>query len=211
DLITTKTALPSITSTDLVNEYFINPPLKEQKSIANFLDKKVSQIDNIISKTKESIEEYKKYKQYLITEIVTKGIDENIDIKDSGIDWIGDIPEHWDVVKMKNIANLMPKCNKGQLNEDTKVSFLPMENIKDGYFINNESKLENNNSSYVEFENEDILVAKVTPCFENGNLTIAQDLYNGFGFGSSELFVFRCNDKTYNRYLFYYMQNEIFM
>ena len=83
--------------------YFTLPPKSQQKSIANFLDKKVSQIDNIVSKTKESIEEYKKYKQSLITETVTKGLDKNVVMKDSGIEWIGDIPEHWDMVKLRKL------------------------------------------------------------------------------------------------------------
>ena len=78
----------------------------EQQRIANYLDQKVSQIDNIIQKTKESIEEYKKYKQSLITEIVTKGLNPNVKMKDSGIEWIGEIPEHWGLTKIINFVRL---------------------------------------------------------------------------------------------------------
>jgi type I restriction enzyme S subunit len=77
--------------------------LQEQQKIAIFLDQKVSQIDHIIEKTKESIEEYKKYKQSLITEAVTKGLNPNVEMKDSGIEWIGEIPKHWEVVKMRDL------------------------------------------------------------------------------------------------------------
>ena len=85
-----------------INEIkFINFPLSQQKSIADFLDKKTKEINNIISKTKKAIEEYKKYKQSLITETVTKGLDENVQMKDSGIEWVGEIPEHWGLERLK--------------------------------------------------------------------------------------------------------------
>lgn len=83
--------------------YFTLPLIEEQKAIANFLDKKTQEIDNIISKTKKAIEEYKKYKQSLITETVTKGLDKDVEMKDSGIEWIGEIPEHWDTIKFKDL------------------------------------------------------------------------------------------------------------
>lgn len=79
------------------------PDSLEQKSIADFLDKKTEEIDNIISKTKKAIEEYKRYKQSLITETVTKGLDKDVEMKDSGIEWIGEIPEHWDTIKFKDL------------------------------------------------------------------------------------------------------------
>src|SRR5699024_6469775 len=85
--------------------YFVLPPKSQQKIIADFLDEKVSQIDNIISKSKKSKEEYKKLKQSLITETVTKGLDKNVPMKDSGIEWIGEIPEHWERTKLKRVLN----------------------------------------------------------------------------------------------------------
>lgn len=77
-----------------------------QKKIATHLDERVAHIDNIISKTKESIEEYKKYKQSVITEAVTKGLDKNVKMKDSGIEWIGEIPEGWSVASLKKYVNI---------------------------------------------------------------------------------------------------------
>jgi len=83
------------------------PPQSQQKSIANFLDIKTQEIDNIISKTKKAIEEYKKYKQSLITETVTKGLDKNVKMKDSGIEWIGEIPEHWDIIRPNRVCKIL--------------------------------------------------------------------------------------------------------
>lgn len=78
------------------------PPLSEQKKIADFLDGKVAEIDKIIAETKSSIENYKEYKQSVITEAVTKGLDKNVPMKDSGIEWIGDIPSEWKIYRLKN-------------------------------------------------------------------------------------------------------------
>ncbi|WNF38512.1 restriction endonuclease subunit S [Bacillaceae bacterium IKA-2] len=85
-----------------LNTVMIPYPLPElQKEISTYLDQKVDFIDNIIEKTKESIKEYKKYKQSLITETVTKGLNPNVKMKDSGIEWIGEVPEHWEARKLK--------------------------------------------------------------------------------------------------------------
>lgn len=78
------------------------PPLNEQQKIASFLDQKCAEIDVVIEKTKATIEEYKKLKQSVITEAVTKGIRGNRPMKDSGIEWIGEIPVGWEICKIKN-------------------------------------------------------------------------------------------------------------
>ena len=85
------------------NLYIPIPSSSEQQKIADFLDEKVSEIDNVIEKTKASIEEYKKYKQTIITETVTKGLNLEVEMKNSGIEWIGEIPKDWSIRKIKNI------------------------------------------------------------------------------------------------------------
>lgn len=76
------------------------PPINEQKKIADFLDKKCTEIDTVIEKTKATIEEYKKLKQSVITQAVTKGIRPNRPMKDSGVEWIGEIPADWKVSRV---------------------------------------------------------------------------------------------------------------
>lgn len=80
------------------------PSPEEQQKITDYLDEKVSEIDNIITQTTISIEEYKKYEQALITETVTKGLNPDVEMKYSGIEWIGNIPEHWTISKIKSIS-----------------------------------------------------------------------------------------------------------
>ncbi|HAQ5484774.1 TPA: hypothetical protein IXZ60_002691 [Enterococcus faecium] len=88
------------------------PSIEIQEAIAKRLDEELYVINSIISETQQSIDELKKYKQALITEAVTKGLDKNVEMKDSGIDWMGSIPSQWRIAKMnslfrivKNIAN----------------------------------------------------------------------------------------------------------
>lgn len=77
------------------------PSLEEQRRIADFLDSKCAEIDSILEQTKASIDEYKKLKQSVITEAVTKGIRGDRPMKDSGVEWIGKIPMEWRVIKIK--------------------------------------------------------------------------------------------------------------
>lgn len=82
------------------------PELNEQCRIADYLDRKCSQIDAIIARQQEVIEKLKAYKLSIITEAVTKGLNPNVPMKDSGVEWIGEIPEHWQVPKIKYLATI---------------------------------------------------------------------------------------------------------
>lgn len=95
------------------------PPLKTQRKIADYLDEECREIDATIAKQKESIEKLKAYKQSLISETVTKGLDKSAPLKPSGIDYLGDIPSHWEIKKLKFVANF----NQNTLPEDTDGQF----------------------------------------------------------------------------------------
>ena len=88
---------------DFKNIPFLVPPLAEQERIAAFLDAECAEIDAVLEKTRASIEEYKKLKQAVITQAVTKGIRGDRPMKNSGIEWIGDIPAEWDVIRVKQL------------------------------------------------------------------------------------------------------------
>lgn len=88
---------------ELKNKPIVVPPLAEQERIAVFLDAECAEIDTVLEKTRASIEEYKKLKQAVITQAVTKGIRGDRPMKDSGIEWIGDIPAEWDVIRVKQL------------------------------------------------------------------------------------------------------------
>lgn len=100
-----------ISSTDMLKRIIPKPSYDEQQRIADFLDRKCAEIDTVIEKTKATIEEYKKLKQSIITEAVTKGIRGNRPMKDSGVEWIGSIPFHWKVIKAKTKAEFHDNFN----------------------------------------------------------------------------------------------------
>jgi len=90
---------------DLYQYHFPTPLYKEQTAIANFLDKKTIQIDEAIAIKKKQIELLKARKQIIIQKAVTQGLDPNVPMRDSGVDWIGEIPEHWKVKRAKYLFN----------------------------------------------------------------------------------------------------------
>ena len=92
-----------ISTSDMLRRVIPLPNFEEQTRIADFLDSQCAYIDNIILRTSESIEEYRKLKQAMITQAVTKGVRGNRPMKDSGIKWIGNIPEGWDIYRISSL------------------------------------------------------------------------------------------------------------
>jgi type I restriction enzyme S subunit len=117
--------------------------------------------------------------------------------------------EGWKAIPLRYVCELNPSVAFDGFNEDDDLTFLPMDRVESGYFIPNTDKLSKYASSYTAFEDGDIVLAKVTPCFENGNIAIADGLVGGKGFGSSELFVIRPTAAE-RRFLFYYFQSLTF-
>ena len=102
--ISQSTAMDKFNKTDLKSLRVICPPLSEQQKIANYLDKVCGEVDEMIALQKQMIEELKAYKQSVITEAVTKGLNPDVPMKDSGIDWIGEVPKHWGTPAISYVA-----------------------------------------------------------------------------------------------------------
>lgn len=90
----------NIQYSDFANSLIPVPPINQQQRIADYLDRKCSQIDTIIARQQEVIEKLKAYRLSVITEAVTKGLNPDVHMKDSGVEWIGKIPEHWKIGKL---------------------------------------------------------------------------------------------------------------
>ena len=165
-LYSTNTALPSMTQTDLQNHHFVMPPLDEQTQIADFLDKKVAQLDKVKSLLEEQIKTLEDYRRSLIYETVTKGLDKTVPLKDSGVDWIGQIPEGWGVGKLKYYFDvqlgkmLQPSAINGN---DIEIDYLRAINVQwDNISVDNLSKMWCNPSEVSKYEiiNGDLLVCE---------------------------------------------------
>lgn len=97
---------------DFANMLLAIPSLSEQQKIADYLDKVCGEVDEMVALQETMIEELKAYKQSVITEAVTKGLNPNVPMRNSGIDWIGEIPEHWEVMKIGFIFNNLDYLRK---------------------------------------------------------------------------------------------------
>ena len=131
--------------------------------------------------------------------------------KDSSVEWIGQVPEHWKIAQIKRISALNPKKSTLSEEKDSLCTFLPMEKLRTNAVTLDEIRpIHEVYGGYSYFCDDDILIAKVTPCFENGNIAVANGLVNGIGFGSTEINVLRVNGKGHNRFLYYRLQEEQF-
>lgn len=190
----------------------IDISLSEQQKIAQFLDDKTAKIDQAVDLAEKQIALLKEHKQILIQNAVTRGLNPDVPLKDSGVEWIGQVPEHWEVKKLKYLAKLSPSKSEITCNHEESCSFIPMEKLKLNTLVLDEIKqIKNVYSAYTYFRDEDLLIAKVTPCFENKNFAIAKNLVNSIGFGSSEIYVLRTYNNLLNKFLFYRLQEQNFM
>lgn len=140
---------PNISQDKIKNTWMPIPPFEEQQSIATYLDQKCGEIDELITLQEEMITKLQNYKQSVITEAVTKGLDKNVPLKDSGIEWIGKIPEHWNTYQLKRCSKFINgyAFNSNHFNKDKGIPV-----IRIGDILNEQISFEN--IVYVQENNE---------------------------------------------------------
>jgi len=160
----------------------------------------------LIEKKRRQIELLQEKRSALISHAVTKGLDPNAPMKDSGIEWLGQIPRHWEAKRLRFAANVNPvKSEVSHLPPDTEVSFVPMEAVCEygGLRLDQTKRIDDVYQGYTYFRDDDVVIAKITPCFENGKGSIATNLTNGVGFGTTELHVVRLLPEVDRQFFFY--------
>jgi len=191
------TSIPQLTVPMIKDYEILIPPLTEQNHIVSILDKCFENIDKAIEITKQNLNNTKQLFQSYLNQVFTqKG-------------------KNWQTKKLKEICIIQPSKDeiKNKLDKSDLVSFLPMADLERfQYEIKPKKlrKLEEVEKSYTYFSDNDVLLAKITPCFENGKLGIVKNLINRIGFGSSEFIVFRCNNDLLPEYLFYFLATQNF-
>lgn len=105
------TTIPHFDASILINYHYPIPPIDEQIVIGSYLDAATSKIDKAIAMQQKMIDLLNERKQIIIQNAVTKGLDENVEMKDSGVEWIGMIPKHWEIIKIKHLAKLQSGSN----------------------------------------------------------------------------------------------------
>ena len=204
--IAPNTTLPILNQDDIGHLPFCLPSLSEQRAIAAFLDSETGRIDALIEKKERQIELLQEKRAALISHAVTKGLDPDVKTEDSGVEWLGEVPEHWPVERLRFHILINPtKSEVHGLARDTTVSFVPMEAVREygGIRLGQTRPIEEVAAGYTYFRDGDVAVAKITPCFENVKGAVVKGLKNGIGFGTTELHVLRPSFSIDQHFLFY--------
>ena len=176
------------------------PTGSEQQQIANFLDRKTEQIDELIRIKARQIELLQEHRTALINQVVTKGLDPNVEMKPSGVEWIGEIPAHWKIEKIKHIAALVSEKST----PETDAIKISPENVE-----SETGKVLDFYSSYdavgVKFQDGDVLFNKIRVYLNK--VVLAK--YNGYSLG--EMIVIRPTLQRMGKYLFYLMLSNRFI
>jgi len=171
------------------------PTRPEQDQIVAYLRAQDAHIGRFVKAKRDLIGLLTEQKQTIVEGIVTRGLDPKVVKRASGIDWIAHVPAHWETCKLKHVAVFNPSRSESAARRlsDELVSFLPME------CITTEGELQNVDTrpitelweGYTYFRRHDVVLAKITPCFENGKGGLLDALPTEVGFGTTEFIVIR--------------------
>lgn len=182
--------------------------LVEQQKIADFLDKKTAQLDKVKALLEEQIQKLRDYRASLIYETVTKGLDKTVPMKDSGIDWIGQVPEGWGVIKFKYLGDVKQGLTYSPsdiVDKDEGILVLRSGNIQNGILdFNNNVYVKTKVAESIVLRKNDILITarNGSPVLIGKNAIIDTDIKATFG---AFMMVFRANKSLFAKFAFYLM------
>lgn len=192
----------------IVNNSYISaipialPPLSEQRAIADWLDAKCADIDAAIELQQRMIDKLKAYKTAVIHQAVTKGLDKNANLKDSGVQWIGEVPEHWEVCKIKNICTYVNRGCAPNYVENGTYYAMNQATFSKGFLDYSSLKFTTENRKSAQVLKQDILLAST-----GGGILGKVFYYNeesDLFYADSHVTILRVNKRTNDsRYLFY--------
>lgn len=181
------------------------PPRAEQDQIVRYLDWQVSKINRLIAAKKRQLSILAEYRKAKIDEIILHG-DKQAPQKDSGIWWLRDIPQSWQVIPLKRICQVNASISNTakQLSDEELVTFLPMESVSTTGAVDYSEKrrLADVRSGYSSFAKYDVVIAKITPCFENGKGACLDLMDTDIGYGTTEFINLRASNRILPRYLY---------
>lgn len=159
--------IPHVSGDHVRESKIILPPLQEQQQIVSFLDTKTSLIDSLIEKTQRKIELLKEKRTSLINEVVTKGLNPNVEMKDSGVEWIGEIPSHWFVIKIKYVTNqVVDGTHFTPTYTDSGVPFLRVTDIQT-------EKINLDKVKFISQEEHEVLIKRCNP--QKGDILLSKN------------------------------------
>lgn len=190
------------------------PPRAEQDQIVRFLDWKVSEINKLIGIRRKEIQELRALKSAVINSAITRGIDANVVMKRTGVYYLPEVPASWKVTKLKRICKVGASIKDliREHSDQDEVVFLPMENISEDGEIDCSIKqpIAKVKTGFSSFAKNDVVVAKITPCFENGKGACLDKLESDIGYGTTELFNLRAGNNVLPEYLYFITMTKLF-
>ncbi len=197
------TGIQNLDDKSFFSNYIQIPPKEEQDKIAAFLDHNLAKIDKFLELTERQIELLKEQKEVIINDAVTKGIDKNVAYKDSGVDWIGEIPEHWETQRIKNITELASRGVTPIYTDKKLTKVVNQSTFSKGYW-------DTSNIRYTKvsplgcrgvLKPEDVLLAST-----GGGVLGKVYYYNkdDLYIADSHVTILRCNVKLISKYLYYH-------
>lgn len=213
-----------ITKRDTEKQILALPPVEEQRRIVQKLNELLPLVE-VYGKEQEALLKLErelpgKLRASILQEAIQGKLVPQID-EEPSVEQIGEapeevpfaIPEKWKWIRIENLADVNPRVKPNS--ESDEVSFLPMTSVEAGY--KNRANLSKTRvwssvkNGYTKFANQDILLAKITPCFQNRKSVIVEGLTNGLGCGSSEFHVLRARDVIDSRYLLFFLKTDLFI
>lgn len=198
---------------DLKSIYVQIPPPDEQDAIVRFLRYIDQRVNRLLKTKRRLIELLNEQKQAIIHRAVTRGLNPEVALKPSGVEWLGDVPEHWEVKRMRYACRMNPSISElNGLDPETPASFLPMKKVGiEGNLVLDENRaIKDVSQGFTYFRDQDVIVAKITPCFENGKAAVVNELCNSIGFGSTEFHVLRANRDMSPLYIYFIINSRLF-
>ncbi len=202
DSLSKDSAVPGLSREDAYEKLILVPPLPEQRAIARFLDDRTRKIDSLIEKKQKLIELLKEERAAVINQAVTKGLDPSAPMRDSGVEWLGEVPGHWKGKKLKYLVTLVNEKS----NSDSPEVRIALENIESytGKLINLDSETIFEGEAKV-FMRGDVLFNKLRPYLAK----VFNSKTNGICVG--ELLVLRPSKSVISDFLYYRVLSEDFI
>ena len=200
---------------DFGDIYSYLPPLLEQSQIVSFLDTKTQKIDDLIQKTEKKIELLKEKRTSLINHCVTKGLNPNVEMKDSGVEWIGEIPSGWDVKNLKYISDVYSSSvDRHIYKEEIQVSICHYPDVYNNEFINDKIELNKGSCSEVEFQRYIlkkglVILTKDSETPDDiGNPCYVEDDFDNVVCGYHLTIIEKNDDNVNSKFLFRFIQSD---
>lgn len=204
-IVVDSVSIPTWSATLWNNQILTWPSAIEQERIAAFLDAECAEIDAVLEKTRASIEEYRKLKQAVITQAVTKGVRGDRPMKDSGIEWIGDIPAEWDVVRIKNLFDYRNERNFKPLEEVNLISLYTDKGVVQHCDLDETTGNKASNADGYKLVYENDIVVNIILCWMGA---IGRSAY--FGVTSPAYDVYSPKQKTNSKFYHYLFRTNGF-